>query len=111
VRAVEYETPAWPLGIETFVRLSVPPPATTESVKVCDAVCIGTCASATCAVNVNVPTCVAIPLSKPTPDKAIPAGNDPDFRLHVYGWVPPVAASGAEYELVVSVIGSELVVI
>jgi hypothetical protein len=45
------------------------------------------------AVNWNVPLDVGVPEITPPPLKFNPAGREPDVMLHVYGGVPPVAAS------------------
>ena len=42
------------------------------------AICCGVLVSATCAVNVNVPTTDGVPLSTPAELKVIPLGNGPE---------------------------------
>jgi hypothetical protein len=47
-------------------------------------------------VNVAVPAVVGVPLRVPLLDSVMPAGGVPEASDHVYGVVPPVAASVAE---------------
>jgi hypothetical protein len=52
--------------------------------------------SVTLTVKVDEPDAVGVPEIVPEADKVNPAGNDPELTLHVYGAVPPVAASVVE---------------
>ena len=53
--------------------------------------------SVTCTVKLNVPACVGVPLQAPPAEKLSPPGFDPAVRAHVYGDIPPVATTLAEY--------------
>jgi hypothetical protein len=68
--------------------------------------------SAACTVKFAVPVVVGVPLNTPALDKLSPAGTAPVVTDHVYGAVPPVAASVCEYAVPTVPLGSgELVVI
>src|SRR5689334_4597954 len=70
---------------------------TTENVVV--AAAAGDPESASCAVNVNEPAVVGLPVMAPVVAfNANPAGSDPVTIDHLYGVIPPLAASVVEYE-------------
>ena len=63
------------------------------------AVCAGELESVTFSVKEEVPLAVGDPLIVPVDaPSANPAGNVPLVSDHVYGTVPPVAATVAEYD-------------
>ena len=55
--------------------------------------------SVTSTVKLTLPEAVGVPLMVPPLESESPAGSDPEARLHLYGDVPPVADSVAEYAL------------
>jgi hypothetical protein len=61
------------------------------------AVCRGLLASVALTVKLYVPAVVGVPEMTPVlPDNLKPAGSAPPLIAHVYGVVPPLAASVAE---------------
>jgi hypothetical protein len=62
-------------------------------------------------VNVNVPAPVGVPEIVPLVESVRPPGNEPELTLQLYGVVPPVAASVAEYAVPTCPPARELVVI
>ena len=68
--------------------------------------------SFTCAVMVKVALAVGVPLSAPVAAFSVtPAGNAPEVIDHVYGVMPPVAASVAAYATPTCPFGKDGVVI
>jgi len=68
--------------------------------------------SVTRTVKLYVPAPVGVPVIAPALESASPAGRAPDEIAHVYGGVPPLAASVCEYAVPVDPDGrGELVVI
>ena len=62
------------------------------------AVCAVVLESLTCTLNVKLPTWLGLPLKAPLEEfNPNPAGREPEVTDHVYGAVPPAAASVAEY--------------
>ena len=52
--------------------------------------------SLTVTLKEEVPLAEGVPLMAPLVESANPAGKVPEARLHVYGEVPPLAASATE---------------
>ena len=55
--------------------------------------------SVTCAVKLNPPAAVGVPLRVPSAANETPGGRPPAGKDHEYGGVPPVAERDAEYVL------------
>ena len=53
--------------------------------------------SVTCTVKLKGPGLVAVPDRTPLLERLTPAGKLPEWRLHVYGEMPPEAVSVARY--------------
>lgn len=75
------------------------------------ALCAGELESVTLTVNEYVPAVVGVPLIWPELLNVNPAGKLPELIDQLYGVVPPLAASVAEYEVLATPPGSEDVVI
>lgn len=70
--------------------------AVTEILNCLVADCCGVPPSVTCTVKVDVPTTPGVPVICPLLDRLSPAGSTVLFAMdHVYGAVPPLAASVA----------------
>jgi hypothetical protein len=67
--------------------------------------------SAALMVKLKVPDAVGVPLKTPAELKLNPAGSVPALTDHVYGVVPPLAASVCEYVAPTVEFGSDAVVI
>jgi hypothetical protein len=91
----EYGVPTMPLGNEAVVIVSGGALILMENSWV--AFCTDEEESVTCAVNLDCPVLVGVPLIVPSWLKLRPAGNVPDTTVHEYGVVPPVAVSVVEY--------------
>lgn len=63
-----------------------------------DAVVLFEAASVTLAVKLNVPAAVGVPERTPPVESVSPPGNVPLDTLQLYGGVPPLACSTAEYD-------------
>ena len=75
-------------------------------------VAVSELASATCTVKLLVPVPVGVPEITPVPGARVsPAGSDPETMDHVYGVVPPAAASVALYAMFCVPAANEVVVI
>lgn len=70
---------------------------TTSSVKAAFAIVAGEEESLTCTVKLFGPTVVGIPEIAPVVLSVKPVGNCPEYRLHLYGEVPPFAERLAAY--------------
>ena len=82
------------------------------TLKVLLATCWGLPASLTWAVKVKVPALAGVPLIAPLAAlSAKPPGRDPLAIAQVYGVVPPVAESVAEYATLTVPVGMEVVLI
>jgi hypothetical protein len=57
-------------------------------------------------VNEKLPAVVSVPLNTPAEERVKPFGIPVVGGVHVYGGVPPVAASDTEYELPTTADGS-----
>ena len=90
-----------------------PPPPAVEMVivKLALAVCAGLEESVTSMVNESDPTALGVPLIWPELFSARPAGKLPELSDQLYGVVPPLAASVAEYGVPSVVLANEVVVI
>ena len=104
----EYGTPALAAGkvVEVSVKGAI-----VTSVKLCVAVTAGLSLSATLMVKLLVPVVVGVPEIAPAALKERPAGKEPDDTVKVYGAIPPDAASVALYAMVVTAMGTAVVVI
>ena len=80
----------------------------TDSENILDDVCEAL--SLTCTVSGYVPTAGGVPLSAPVEGFSISQEGKPEVPVHVYGGVPPEAASVAVYACPDTAPGSELVV-
>lgn len=58
---------------------------------------VGVALSVTLMTNVDEPAVVGVPDNTPAADSVKPAGNVPEFNVHVREPVPPVAANVWEY--------------
>jgi hypothetical protein len=111
VSAVEYAVPTVPLGNELEVIASGDPLALIVMEKALDAFCTGEEESVTCAVKLDWPALVGVPLIVPFVLKLRPAGRVPDANVHEYGSVPPDALSVVEYAVPTVPLGNEVEVI
>lgn len=88
-----------PVLIETLVGLTVTETAGAAATLIDSAlvvVCAVAAESFTCTVNDDEPDAVGVPETAPLDAFSVkPAGSEPDVMLHVYGVVPPEAASPA----------------
>jgi hypothetical protein len=84
-----------------------------DSVKLKLAVAVeaGDPESVTLTIVVKVPAAVGVPEIVPVPDSVTPAGSAPEAMLQLYGVVPPLAVSVAEYTVPACPAGNALVVI
>ena len=69
--------------------------------------------SAIDAVKLNVPVCMVVPVSAPPGDNVTPVGRAPAVMDHVYGAVPPLAATVCVYATPAAPFGNgdELVIV
>lgn len=103
----EYAVPTVPPA-RLDVEIANCPAAATAMLK--DWVAVLLLASCTWAVKVEVPDAVGVPVIAPDDAfKVRPAGSEPLLMLHVYGAVPPVACSVAEYAVLTLPPGKEAV--
>jgi hypothetical protein len=93
---VEYATPVCPAGVEVVVICTGVTAAAT--VMLSDFVPVLFTASFTCTVNETAPAVVGVPEINPVDAVRLnPAGSAPALTLQLYGVVPPLACSVAEY--------------
>lgn len=84
VKVVEYATPTWALPRVKGLMTG----GTSNAVKFTTAVAEVVDAFDARMVKVVVPAAEGVPESRPPEDSVIPAGSDPDARLHVMGGEP-----------------------
>ena len=98
---------AKPLGSELVVTLRAAP---TTIERACVAVCaVGVVLSVALTVKLYVPEAVGVP-EIVLPLSVRPVGSEPAEMDHVYGLVPPLAASVCEYAVLVVPLGRDVVV-
>ena len=96
VSVCEYAVPACPFGSDNFVIVKTV--GVIVSVRLTFVVCAGELESVTLNVSgVALIAAVGVPLIKPDEFSVKPPGNVPEVSVHVFGAVPPVAASVCEY--------------
>ena len=106
---VEYAVPVVPPGSDTVVTVGGWAAAATAILNAFVPLLFA--ASVTCTVNDTVPAVVGVPEITPVDAaKLKPAGSDPALTLQLYGAVPPLACSVAEYAVPVVPPGSDTVV-
>jgi len=93
---LEYGTPLL-AAIEMEPLIDKVTDAAAATTMLSDLVAVALAASLTCSVNEAVPAAVGVPEIAPAEESVKPAGSVPDERLHVYGVVPPLACTEAEY--------------
>jgi len=89
----EYAAPVYPDGRGELVVIASD--ATTVRLKVL--VIVAGALSVTRTVKLYVPAVVGVPVIAPALESASPGGRVPDEIAHVYGGIPPLAASVCEY--------------
>jgi hypothetical protein len=79
------------------VEVTVNADAATTILRFAVDVCfVGLLESVTCTVKLNVPAAPGVPEITPALLSDSPAGSEPALSAHVYGGMPPLAASVAE---------------
>jgi hypothetical protein len=105
----EYAPPTIPFGkLVVVIRTIVVPYTVKLKLAVEDSLSL----SVTFAVNVSAATAVVgLPDITPVLDASVnPAGKLPELTLHVYGGVPPIACSVAEYSVPTAAVANNVVV-
>lgn len=109
---VEYATLTCPaVSVEVVIFTGVTA-AAMLMVNDFEAVCaVGVVESVTFIVKLNEPDAVGVPEMVPAAESVRPAGRAPELTLQLYGVVPPLAPSVAEYALPEAPLDNELVLI
>ena len=79
----------------SFIVVVVNGAMETERVPLVAVFAVGVLLSVTLTVKLEVPALVGAPEIAPLEDRLKPAGRDPEATTHVYGAVPPLAATEA----------------